>query len=77
MTDTFTTNVTAAAYYAQAGAMGSNRPSLADEQVNDSTPSELSTMTRCPNRCGARFHGKSEAFHRHVADPAACGSVWG
>lgn len=74
MSDTFTTNVTAAAHYAQAGAMGSNRPTLDDLEGDLSW--QFEGMTKCPKGCGAKFHGKSAAYDRHVTTPGACTDPW-
>lgn len=68
MTDNYTTNVTAAAYVA-----GMNADEV--EPDFDEFGTDTRYMTRCPRRCGAKFHGKSPAYFRHVA-LTVCPDVW-
>lgn len=71
MTDTFTTNVAAAAFFARTGSMGDDVPSMSD-LMDESDPFE--GMTPCPLSCGAHFHGESPAYRLHVE--SGCVNPW-
>ena len=64
----------ATAHYAQAFAMSDSRPSRDDLEGDLSW--QFKGMTKCPKGCGAKFHGKSVAYDRHVLTPGACTDLW-
>jgi hypothetical protein len=71
MTDTFTTNVAAAAHFARTAAMSDNAPTMSDLMDEGNI---LDGMTPCPLSCGAHFHGESPAYRLHVE--SGCSNPW-